>query len=111
MSHKYSKVFQRALAPSEKLYISADRNNYSFYLQLVLEMASEVDVSSLNQAIIQVNSANPFVNLQANLKVSNSFWYKDPENRNDSRLIHIEETEWDGVDIQSPSFSLSSVLF
>ncbi|VEB35994.1 peptide synthetase, non-ribosomal [Legionella sainthelensi] len=104
MSHKYSKVFQRALTPSEKLYISADRNNYSFYLQLVLEMASEVDVSSLNQAIIEVNSANPFVNLQANLKVSNSFWYKDPENRNDSRLIHIEETEWDGVDIQSPSF-------
>ncbi|KTD53720.1 non-ribosomal peptide synthetase [Legionella santicrucis] len=104
MSHKYSKLFQRALTPSEKLYIGADANNYSFFLQLVLEMDSEVDIPSLKQAIIQVNTLNPYVNLRANLNSYNSFWYKDSENRNDSNLIHIEETEWDGDDIQSPSF-------
>ncbi|CAM2759694.1 peptide synthetase, non-ribosomal [Legionella steigerwaltii] len=103
MFRHFKKKFQRPITPSEKLYIVSDLMNYSFALQLVLEMDAEVDVSSLNQAIVQTNSSNSYVNLHANFRSINSIWYSR-ESLIDIEIVQVIEREWDGQDIQHASF-------
>ncbi|WP_454782361.1 non-ribosomal peptide synthetase [Legionella sp. WA2022007384] len=102
-SYQYNKKVQRPITPSEKLYLVGDAMNHSFSLQLVLEMDSDVDVFSLNKAIIQASSANPYVHLRAKLGLINSIWYKVPDEFIDPDTIQVIEMEWDGHDIQGVS--------
>ncbi|AWN74258.1 non-ribosomal peptide synthetase [Legionella anisa] len=104
MPHQYNKKIKRPITPNEKLYLIGDTMNHSFSLQLVLEMDSEVDVSSLSQAIIQTNALNPYVHLCAKLKYINPIWYAPSKTSINSEPVQILEMEWDGHNIQSASF-------
>ncbi|QMT60256.1 non-ribosomal peptide synthetase [Legionella sp. PC997] len=102
-SHQSKTKVQRSITPSEKLYIAGDAMNHSFSLQLVLEMDSEVDVPSLNKAIVRASDANPYVHLQAGLRVIHSIWYKIPDELVDLNTVQVIEMEWDGHNIQDLS--------
>ncbi|PWY55263.1 hypothetical protein DGG96_12410 [Legionella qingyii] len=119
--HQYTKKVQRPITPSEKLYLVGDAMNHSFSLQLVLEMNSQVDVSSLNKAIVQASSANPYVHMRAKLRYINSIWYNDPEKSIDSEASQVIKMEWDGNNIQGlslfhghkfePSHSATQIIY
>lgn len=104
MPYQYKKKAHRPITPNEKLYIAGDAMNHSFTLQLILEMNAEVDVSSLNQAVIQANSSNQYVHLRANLRCINPVWYDSVELSKEFEPIQVLEREWDGHDIQCASF-------
>ncbi|MBN9226403.1 MULTISPECIES: non-ribosomal peptide synthetase [Legionella] len=104
MAHQYKNTFERIITPSEKLYLAGDAMHHSFSLQLVFEMDSEVDVSSLNQAIIQASIANPYIHLRANLRWRNSIWNVASEVPKDADLVCVIEDEWDGQEIQYAPF-------
>ncbi|KTD41355.1 non-ribosomal peptide synthetase [Legionella parisiensis] len=104
MPYQYKKKAHRLITLNEKLYIAGDSINHSFTLQLILEMDAEVDVPSLNRAVIQTKLSNPYVHLRANLRSFNAIWYDSFETPEDFVPIQVLEREWDGHDIQSASF-------
>lgn len=104
MPYQYKKKAQRPITPNEKLYIAGDTMNHSFTLQLVLEMDAEVDVSSLNQAVIQTSSSNQYIHLRAKLRYINPIWYIPSKTSINPEPVRVLEIEWDGHDIQSASF-------
>ncbi|KTD00314.1 non-ribosomal peptide synthetase [Fluoribacter gormanii] len=119
--HQYQIKAQRPITPSEKLYLVGDAMNHSCSLQLVLEMNSSVDVPSLNKAIIQASSANPYVHMRAKLRYINSIWYNVSHKSIDSEVSQVIEMEWDGHDIQGlslfhghkfePSHSATQIIY